>query len=236
VRAALAGELFLGVNDNHLGDNFGAWSVSVRLTPRATATTATAPVPVQQHPSGSSRLVPIGAVALAVLVVVTLGLVLLSRRRAAARRAVATDPEHPEDFLPRPRTGGAPEAPEPEVAAPEAALAPIETPARPAPAEVNLSDDPNDVNIFEVEFPGPASLRVGYSYFPDGTVVLWRVRQSATSGSNGEFVADGGGRAIHFVTIPLGSALEADAGGVDVEFNWEIAGVPFGYSVTRAPA
>ena len=61
------------------------------------------------------------------------------------------------------------------------------------------------MNIFEVEFPDFASLRVGYSYFPEGTAVRWLVRQGATTAATGEFVTSGGGGANHFVTIVLGT-------------------------------
>ena len=88
----------------------------------------------------------------------------------------------------------------------------------------------------EVEFPDFASLRVGYSYFPEGTVVRWLVRQAAVTAATGEFVTIGGGGANHFVTILLGTELALSAEAADVDFTWDIGGVPFGYSVRRNPA
>jgi hypothetical protein len=92
-----------------------------------------------------------------------------------------------------------------------------------------------DTNIFEVEFSDRSSLRVGYNYFPEGTIVYWRIAQHAIPAGAGEFVTDGGGNAYHFVTLPLGVELEADPEGADVHFAWAIGGVPFQYSVRRDP-
>jgi hypothetical protein len=94
--------------------------------------------------------------------------------------------------------------------------------------------EPTDVNIFEVMFPDRASLQVGYSYFPEGTVVRWLVKQGATVAATGEFVTRGGGNTNHFVTITLGVEAEPNRD-ADVDFTWEIGGVPFGYAVRRDP-
>ena len=87
-----------------------------------------------------------------------------------------------------------------------------------------------------MEFSDRASLRVGYNYFPEGTVVHWRVAQRANPRASGEFVTNGGGNTYHFVTIPLGVELEPDPDGADVNFTWAIGSVPFHYSVRRDPA
>ena len=91
------------------------------------------------------------------------------------------------------------------------------------------------MNIFDVEFPDRASLQVGYSYFPEGTVVRWLVRQGATVAATGEFTTRGGGNTNHFVTILLGVELDPNRDSADVDFTWEIGGVPFGYAVRRDP-
>jgi hypothetical protein len=239
LRITGGGELFLGVNDNLLGDNSGAWSVTVRVTPRTVVTVpptpATTPPPDttgSKHSSSSTSVVVVVTVLAAVVALVALAALvalLALRRRAAARRAdagrfaselAATEPVAAEvaaalsgDILPEPRRhSGA------------------------GVVETSVEGDPSDVNIFEVEFPDVASLRVGYSYFPEGTVLRWRLRQDGTTTATGEFVTSGGGSTNHFVTIALGVELETNSDGsegADIDFTWSIGGVPFGYSVRR---
>jgi hypothetical protein len=92
-----------------------------------------------------------------------------------------------------------------------------------------------EVNIFEVEFSDGATLRVGYNYFPEGTVVDVRVAQRTRASVTGQFVTEGGGSRYHFVTVSLGAELEPNPEGADVYFTWDIGGVPFQYSVRRDP-
>jgi hypothetical protein len=54
----------------------------------------------------------------------------------------------------------------------------------------------------------------------------------------GSFVAVGGGSTNHFETMPLGVKLtgrDTEPDGADVQFDWNINGVPFRYSVRRDP-
>lgn len=235
-RVASAGELFVGINDNDLADNTGTWTVTTRVTPLPTPTSTSPPPSGSTDSSGSSsRSTVLAAIGGAILAAALALLALGARRRRRARRA-------------------APELRELEpVGAVAAGLAVASAGSDVADFSADLlperrvrADDvvsaapvivggPTDVNIFEVEFPDLASLRVGYSYFPQGTVLRWRVRQHANTAAAGEFVANGGGNANHFVTIPLGILLEASPDGADVEFTWSIGGVPFGYLVRRDP-
>jgi hypothetical protein len=234
LRITRGGELFLGVNDNHLGDNSGAWAATVRVTPRTVATVpptlATTPPQVKSgsQSSSKSKLILAGVAVMAVLAAVVA--LVARKRRAAARRAAA-----------RPADGilDAPEVPVVEAAVPAEVSGDILPEAR-SHSVVEAPDavpgGPTDVNIFEVELPDAASLYVGYSYFPANTVVRWLVRQDATARASGEFVTNGGGSVHHFVTIALGAELDANpdiADIADIEFTWAINGVPFGYSVRR---
>jgi hypothetical protein len=89
-------------------------------------------------------------------------------------------------------------------------------------------------NIFEVEFADRDSLRVGYSYFPEGTVVQCRVMYNSTTAATGEFVTNGGGTTPHHVAVPLGTTVTSALEGVKVQFSWTIGGL-LEYSVTREP-
>jgi hypothetical protein len=84
-------------------------------------------------------------------------------------------------------------------------------------------------NIFEVAV-GTGSMRVGYSHFPEGTVVQWRVAQDATV-MTGEFTTDGRGDAQRAATIALSSALDPHADAAEVTFTWNVGGVAFNYAV-----
>lgn len=237
-RVARDGELFVGINDNDLADNSGTWAVTTRVTPAATPTGSTAPPPGSTDGSGSSsRSKLVLGVGAAILVAALALLALGARRRRSARRAAPEVRElEPVGVVAVPAdVAGASGAA--DIADFSADLLPerrvrVDDAASAAPVIVG---GPTDVNIFEVEFPDLASLRVGYSYFPEGTVLRWRVRQHANMAAAGEFVANGGGNANHFVTIPLGTFLEAGPDGADVEFTWSIGGVPFGYLVRRDP-
>ena len=147
--------------------------------------------------------------------------------------------EAPRPSAPKAREPKAARKPK-EAAAPAVAAGTVAAPAGAIPRHVvgPAVDDSmfTEVNIFEVEFSDRASLRVGYNYFPEGTVVHWRVAQRANPRASGEFVTNGGGNTYHFVTIPLGVELEPDPDGADVNFTWAIGTVPFHYSVRRDPA
>jgi hypothetical protein len=94
-----------------------------------------------------------------------------------------------------------------------------------------VTDESVDVNIFEVRIVDGAALRVGYNYFPEATVVHWRIIQNEIETAAGEFVAEGGGSTYHYVTLPFESALELGSAGAEVRFGWTIGDVPFEYSV-----
>jgi hypothetical protein len=216
IHAATDGALQLGVNDNFLRDNSGKWAATVIVI---------AP-PAKQ----STNFMPFVLLGIAVLGGLG-GIVLLvtrARRNTRARPARKPKPARARKPAPIPK-------PPPVV--------PVATGAIAGPAEVVLaggvaapaSSEFTEVNIFEVEFSDSTSLRVGYNYFPAGTVVQVRVAQRAKASVTGEFVTDGGGSQYHFVTVPLGSELEPNPDGADVYFTWDIGGVPFQYSVRRAP-
>jgi uncharacterized membrane protein len=72
-RAPRGGQLFLGINDNHLADNSGAWSATVRVGPLPIATAS-------KETSSSTALI---AIAVAVVVALVALFVLLAWRRRA---------------------------------------------------------------------------------------------------------------------------------------------------------
>lgn len=226
VKVTSKGELLLGVNDNFLGDNKGTWSVVVVVTA----------TPAKQS-SLSPLLLVLAAVVLAALIVM---LVLVLRAR---RAKPDPEPRGGPAAVVKPRGGAA--AGRTPRSRPDPIPAPVEAAGVAVPAAAALrprgttpvdNGEFTDTNIFEVEFADRASMRVGYNYFPEGTVVYWRIAQRARPAASGEFVTDGGGNAYHFVTLPLGVELEPDPDGADVHFTWAIGGVPFQYSVRRDPA
>ena len=91
-----------------------------------------------------------------------------------------------------------------------------------------------DVNIFQVDLLDGCALRVGYNYFPEGTVVYWKVIQRRATRATGDFITNGGGSTYHFVTVPLETHL-ANSDAAEVLFTWTIGDVPFRYSVKRDP-
>jgi hypothetical protein len=93
-----------------------------------------------------------------------------------------------------------------------------------------------DVNIFRVVLSERDEIDLGYNFFPNGTVVAWRVMKRGAPLATGEFTAEGGGSAQHFLTIPLGVALERDGDPVEILFSWAINEMPFTYLVRREPA
>jgi hypothetical protein len=230
IKATAKGLLSLGVNDNYLPDNTGSWSATVIVT-------AAPP-----KSSNVKLFVLVGGVVLAALLIVAALIV----RRRTARKPVPRNPSRPRDARkprdprkPRePKAPGQSKAPKPEdvTAAAVAAAGIAGANLRPGGAPPVDDSEFTEVNIFEVEFSDRASLRVGYNYFPEGTVVNWRVAQRARHAASGEFVTNGGGNTYHFVTIPLGVELEPNPDGADVSFTWAIGSVPFHYSVRREPA
>jgi hypothetical protein len=127
-------------------------------------------------------------------------------------------------FLLRRRKRDAPDELEPETIVLPAA----EAPTTPTGAPLDPSDI--NVNIFAVGFPNRETLRVGYNFFPAGTVVYFRVVDLDVD-VRGQFTTEGGGSTRHFVEVPLSSALGEDRDGAEVDFNWTIGSVPFAYKV-----
>jgi hypothetical protein len=107
-------------------------------------------------------------------------------------------------------------------------LPPAEAPTTPTGAPLDPTDI--DVNIFEVGFPNRSTLRVGYNFFPEGTVVYFRVVDVEVD-VRGQFITEGGGSTRHFVEVSLSSALGEDRDGAEVHFDWTIGSVPFAYKV-----
>ncbi|MDP9333666.1 MAG: hypothetical protein M3Q30_10200 [Actinomycetota bacterium] len=230
-RVATKGVLALGVNDNYLPDNSGTWKATVSVT---------AP---PKHSKNVLLFALVGAVVLAAIIAIV---ALVVRSRTAGEHK-PRDPRKPrESSKPRepkarrePKAARKPKAPRKpkDVTAAAVAAGSVAAPPRRSGIAPGVNDSEfTEVNIFEVEFSDRASLRVGYNYFPEGTVVHWRVAQRAKPAASGEFVTNGGGNMYHFVTIPLGVELEPDPDGADVNFTWAIGSVPFHYSVRRDPA
>ena len=205
--AASDGELYLGVNDNFLRDNSGTWSATLVVTPPPA--------------KSSTNLLPYVLIGVAILGALV-GIVFLVAR---ARRATRARPPRA-----KPQRAHKPAPTQAAAAAPTAV--PSERVLR-AGVAVPGNGEFTEVNIFEVEFADSTSLRVGYNYFPEGTLVHWQVAQRTRAPVAGEFVTDGGGSTYHFVDIALGGELEPNPDGADVIFTWDIGGVPFHYSVRR---
>jgi hypothetical protein len=221
LHATTGGPLLIGLNDNDLRDNSGKWSVTVTVGSGSSTGPAT-PAPAKKS---SSKTLIIGIVA-GVLVLALLVLLVLRRRSKPGGGKPAPAP------APRaaPAAAPVPVAPVPAPAAEESLLA---MPAGPRTGAVPESDS-IDVNIFEVELTDGANLHIGYNFFPEGTVVEWRVMQNRVPVAVGQLVTEGGGSENHFETLPLGVQLTPSADGADVHFTWAINGVPFRYSVRRA--
>jgi len=225
------GELLLGVNDNFVRDNTGSWDAKVTVTPEGV--TPPAPSSSSSSGGGSSALI---FVLLGVVLLIALGLLLFFLRRRRKNEPGDGNAEPAPAWPPAPVA--APVAAGAAAAASDAAPEPEPAPA--APAIPMAPNDPEsiDVNIFDVEFTNGLQLRVGYNHFPDGTPVNWRVMQSNKPVAVGSFVAVGGGSINHFETMPLGVKLtgrDSEPDGADVQFDWNINGVPFRYSVRRDP-
>jgi LPXTG-motif cell wall-anchored protein len=99
--------------------------------------------------------------------------------------------------------------------------------ARPATA---VSPGDEDVNIYEVELTD-GELRVGYSYFPDGVRVRWRIAANGATAANGEFAAVGGPDR-HEVHVPIDADV-VHAERAEIAFDWTVGDATFAYAVTR---
>jgi len=203
--APTSGSLFLGINDNYVADNAGAWTASL------TTTSATSS-------GGSSSLLPLVAAGVGLLIAALLVWWVIARRRKPAPKPAA------------PRAPKPSPTPEPVMAATVPRMTPEER-ANAAP----FDPESTDVNIFRVELSEGAMMKVGYSFFPEGTEVQWRVAQGGATVASGAFVAEGGGSVQHFESLPLDVTLRPDANGADVHFSWTIGDVPFAYNVRRDP-
>jgi hypothetical protein len=225
LHVARDGELFLGVNDNYLADNSGTWSVAIALSasttspPTAPSRTSPAIVPAK-HGAGGTALVLLVLLLSAVLVAAVVCWRIYAGRH---RRQEAAEPFASGNA--RTATGEASRSAIPTVPPPAARAAGV------AEADTGFVD----VNIFQVELVDGCALRVGYNYFPEGTVVSWRVSQRRATRATGEFVTNGGGSTYHFVTAPFETRLPTDSDAADVLFTWTIGDVPFRYSVKRDP-
>jgi hypothetical protein len=221
---AQAGELFLGVNDNYLADNSGTWSAAIALTAATTspptAPSTTSPTIAPAKHGGGAPLLLIVLLLLAVLVaVVVYWRIYASRHRGS---------KEPEPFLSgdeRNPIGDASPGAIPRTAPPLGV---------PVAEEAGADAGFVDVNIFQVDLLDGCALRVGYNYFPEGTVVSWKVSQRRAPRATGEFITNGGGSRYHFVTAPFDTRL-AESDAADVLFTWTIGDVPFRYSVKRDP-
>jgi len=223
LHVAQDGELFLGVNDNYLADNSGAWSAAIALS-ASTTSPPTAPSPTSptiapaKHGSSGTPLLLILLLVLAVLVaaVVYWRISASRRRRSEASEPPPSDDEH----------GPTAEA--------SAGTVPVPAAGARAGGEAEADTGFVDVNIFQVDLIDGSALRVGYNYFPEGTVVSWKVTQRRVSRATGDFITNGGGSTYHFVTAPFETRL-TDSDAADVLFTWTIGDVPFRYSVKRDP-
>jgi hypothetical protein len=226
-RAPNPGELWLGLNDNYVSDNTGQWKATVRVSGAATTPGYTTPA----TPKKSSNTGIFVLVGVAVLVVLLL-LLLFSRLAARRRRHEAADLASEAAELPEPAVAA--------VAGSAAGLAPLLVDEPPVALTPFAAPEPEsiDVNIFEVEFSNGLTMRVGYNHFPEGTELRWRINQNQVEAARGSFVTKGGGSTNHVETITLGVKLigrELQPDGADVQFDWAVNGVPFGYSVRRDP-
>ena len=213
--APTSGPLFLGINDNYVADNSGAWTASITGVTGGGSST-----------NGSSSLLPLVAVGVGLLLVGLLVWWVIARRRKPGPASAAQQEPKPK---PARKPVPAP-APEPVIAA----TAPRMTPEQRA-AAAPFDPESTDVNIFRVELSQGATMEVGYSFFPEGTEVRWRVAQGGATVASGAFVAEGGGSLQHFETLPLEVTLRPDPDGADVHFTWTIGDVPFAYDVRRDP-
>jgi hypothetical protein len=217
LRVDKGGELSLGVNDDSLHDDSGAWTAVVTIGLPSRNGSATPVGGVKKETSKSSSFLVVAVIAL----VAAVALVAVVAVIAARRRRSPTRPSRQPIRMPAPAV---------EDADPVEAMPSISAHGVPA-ADLDTAKG----NIFDVEFADRASLRVGYSYFPEGTVVHCRIMHNSATAATGEFVTIGGGTTPHYVTVPLGLEVTSALEGVKVRFMWTIGDL-LEYSVTREPA
>jgi hypothetical protein len=214
---AQTGGLFLGINDNFTSDNAGTWVAAV--SGASGKGNIAAPPTATSSSKKSSKL---GTVLFLVGGLVVAGLLVawaVARRRTPAKKKTRA--------VTRPKPAPKPK-PEPVVVA--AAVARMTPEER--KAATPFDPESTDVNIFRVELTAD-TLQVGYNFFPEGTLVRWRVAQDGVNEASGEFVTEGGGSLQHFENIRLSTSLSPAPDGADVYFSWTIGDVPFGYNVRR---
>jgi hypothetical protein len=206
VRVREAGELALGVNDDHLVDDAGVWTVVVNVRPVASSPSTTPAAGATNATSNSSSVPVVAVIALVALVGLVAILAVMTarsrRRRASVPAVVGAEPVEP--------TAGSAHAVPP------------------------FDRDTAKGNIFDVEFADRESLAVAYGYFPEGTVVQCRVMHNSATAATGEFTTNGGATTQHSVAVPLSTAVTSFEG-VKVQFSWTIGDL-LEYSVTRDPA
>jgi hypothetical protein len=225
-RAPNPGELRLGLNDNYVNDNTGQWNATVRVAGAATTPGSTPPATPKKS-SNTAIFVLIGVAVLVLLLLLLLFSRLAARRRRREAADLATEPAE----LPEPAVAAVAGAGVASVLVDEPPPVPLTPFAAPEPESI-------DVNIFEVEFSNGLTMRVGYNHFPEGTELRWRINQNQVEAARGSFVTKGGGSTNHVETVTLGVKLigrEQQPDGADVQFDWAVNGVPFGYSVRRDP-
>ncbi|MCU1465877.1 MAG: hypothetical protein JWM72_1805 [Actinomycetia bacterium] len=226
IRAGRGGELFLGINDNHVGDNRGAWTVTITRgaatsKPTDPARPTSPAVPAVGGSKSSSSIVPILVIVFGLIAVVLL------LGWAIRRRTRSDDAEDPAQVVPR-------RVPVlvPEPVLEPAGVAVATAAASPPPVRDVFDPTTTDVNIFLVDVSEPGAVRVGYSFFPADTLVRWRVAANEAVIASGQFVTEGGGSAKHFVELPL-QVQAPTTDGIDLQFHWNLGDVPFDYSVRR---
>jgi hypothetical protein len=219
LKVRTTGRLFLGINDNYVGDNAGFWYAAVT---GASGKGNIVAAPATSGSGSKSSISPIITIVVGVLVAALLAWWAISRRRKPAAKPGAT-PAKKAAPKPKPK-------PEPEAVLAAAAL---RRTAEERAATAPIDPESSDVNIFKVELLDPSSFQVGYNFFPEGTTVHWRVADNGAAIAAGEFVTAGGGSLQHYETVALGTVI-SDPREVEVSFSWSIRDVPFSYSVQRS--
>jgi hypothetical protein len=219
-RVGTPGELFLGVNDNSIGDNYGKWSTTVTISPAPLTPTPAAPT---KH---TTTFVVVGALLLA-------GIVLIAEvwRRRSRRNAALNAPEPMIDLREPARSGSLGVRPPIDVVERQWAAVGARSPAK----SIAPTDNNGDARIAEVEFSDSSTLRVGYNHFSLGSVLQWKVTQDRAVVASGYFITRPGDD-DHVETVPLGVVLRgrsAQPREAEVQLDWTFNGVPYRYAVRR---
>ena len=215
-RAADAGPLLLGINDNFVRDNKGHWFATVTLNKPGAVTTPTTPAAAPGASSNTTLFVLVGALLL--LVVLLVIVVAARRRKGDARRAGAGTGARR-----RVRTARSRAPAGRHVAAGRGAHR--RGAARPSRSTSTSSRSSSRTG----SRCGSAT-----TTSPRAPTCGGRSRRTASRSRSGRFVTKGGGSTNHFETVPLGVKLEGrdtQPDGADVQFDWMINDVPFRYSV-----